>query len=87
MKRNIEICSRCPHFDKMNNICKKSGDEIMGVIKDFTQGVAAQFGIPHSFLSDKILETEIPFTQKSIPEECAMKTEYCLNDWNTEKKS
>lgn len=87
MRRNLEICGRCRFFDDVGKTCEKSSDAIEEAMKIIEEEISASLKIPKDFFAFSDSPDDTPFEEKDIPDECAMKTEYCLDEWNKEKKS
>lgn len=87
MKRNLEICRNCSCFvNSEENICKKSNDAFLILYDEITSHISGGMGIPKDMLGMELDEKKPLFDEKDIPEECIMKAEYFLKEWN-EKES
>ena len=70
MKRKIEICDKCEQFIEWNEYCP--GTMSCGCI--------------HSEMVFPFKMTRNKFLGRDVPDNCTMMTEYCLLEWNNEKK-
>ena len=81
MKRNIDICRKCGkfHHDDHVTMCLASEDVLLHFM-------AVTFGIPKDFFfgEEDIARQgmEDGFNEKDVPDDCEMKTEYCMDEWN-----
>lgn len=88
MKRNLEICRNCSCFvdsESIGHICKKSNDAFLILYDEITTHLSGGMWIPRDMLGMESNEKKPLFDEKDIPEECIMKAEYCLKEWNEEK--
>ncbi len=88
MKRRIEMCRRCQFFDEIKHI----SDRIVRA-KDDSNWISMKTennGVKEKSLFKCALEerlmSEGSFNVVEVPDNCTMKAEYCLIDWNNEKK-
>lgn len=70
MKRKIEICKKCEQFIEWKTYCP--GTMSCGCIYSET---VCPFKM-----------TKNEFLGRDVPDDCMMKTEYCMIEWNNEKK-
>ena len=70
MKRKIEICSKCEQFIKWKVYCPGT----MSCGRIYSETVS-----PFKMTKNKFLGMD-------VPDDCDMKAEYCLIEWNNEQK-
>lgn len=70
MKRKIEICKNCSQFIEWKTYCL--GTMSCGCIYFET---VCPFKM-----------TKNEFLGRDVPDDCTMKAEYCMEEWNNEKK-
>lgn len=78
MKRRIDICCQCQYFDDASQIVT------------WFDGATSKHGrkkerlLGCSLRGDSAYEES--FGNLDVPDDCRMKAEYCLEEWNDEKK-
>ena len=88
MKRRIEMCRRCQFFDEIKHIA----DRIVRAKDDSNWiGMKTEYnGVKEKSLFKCALEerlmSEGSFNVMEVPDDCIMKTEYCVFEWNNEKE-
>lgn len=82
MKRRIEMCRRCQFFDDIKLI----GCTIVrstATLKTEDNGVKEK-SLFKCALEERLMSEE-SFNVMEVPDDCIMKTEYCVFEWNNEK--
>ena len=84
MKRNIDICRKCGkfHHDDSDMMCLASEDAMDSLL----HFVSENLGIPKDFFfgEEDVARPSVEdaFNEKDVPDDCEMKTEYCMDEWN-----
>ena len=78
MKRRIDMCCQCPYFDDTSQIVT------------WIDGTTSKHGrkkerwLGCSLRGDWMCKES--FETLDVPDDCRMKAEYCMEEWNDEKK-
>ena len=83
MKRRIEMCRRCQSFDEIKHIgCT--------IVRSTATPKTEDNGVKEKSLFKCALEewlmSEGSFNVMEVPDNCIMKAEYCVYEWNHEKE-
>ena len=81
MKRSIDICSKCEkfHHDDHRMICLASEDGLLHFVSE-KLGIPKDFFFGEEDVAGQGMEDD--FSEKDVPDDCEMKTEYCMDEWN-----
>lgn len=84
MKRRIDLCHKCGKFchDDNGMKCLASDDDMVRWLHFLSENLA----IPKDFFFDgevvATLSNKDDFNEKDVPDDCSMKTEYLVSEWN-----
>ena len=79
MKRNIDICRKCAHYGEEKVVttwCNRSTGESGRKVVAYSQ----------CNIDGKVARPSDLYDEVDLDENCVMKAEYCIEEWNDEKK-
>lgn len=88
MKRRIEMCRRCQFFDEIKHIADRivrAKDDSNWISMKTEENGVKEKSLFKCALEERLM-SEWSFNVMEVPDDCIMKVEYCVFEWNNEKE-